>query len=79
MRRTFVGLVLLVRLWVTLSGLLPRGMGSQGDITCCLYFIYTRLEYNPTLDYLREDVMRLLQVKTRFWMNGKGRGLPHRS
>ena len=50
MRRTFVGLVMLVRLWIALSVL--RCGEQEGELTCCLDFVDSRFEHNATLDYL---------------------------
>jgi len=43
---------------------ISRAMNRKAILTCCLDLIYARFEHDATLDYLREDVMCLRQVKT---------------
>ena len=50
MRKTFAGLVMLVRL----SATLPSLVSTNGEtvLTCCLNIIYARFEHDTTLHYL---------------------------
>ena len=61
--------------WSTAGGIINVVPAANGKtiLTCCLDLIYTRFEHNTTLDYLREDMVRLFQVKT--WIRGEWGGV----